>query len=120
MADIHLAIRAMATANIMGNKIGKEQLCKLQEMMKAHPALVSLCGMADDATEANLSGLGMDADDAVVLADELPAKGALETITFGLPFGVTMKAIMTEADFSNKQLSASGAIIVAAFLPKCQ
>ena len=61
----------------MGNKIGKEQLSKLQGIMKAHPTLVSLCGIADDATEANLSGLGMDADDAVVLADELPAKGAL-------------------------------------------
>ena len=62
---------------MMGNKIGKEQLSKLQEMMQAHPTLVSLCGIADDATEAKLSGLGMDADDAVVLADELPAKGAL-------------------------------------------
>ena len=68
---------AMVTVNMMGNKIGKEQLSKLQEMMKAHPALVSLCGIADDATEANLSGIKMDADDAVVLADELPAKGAL-------------------------------------------
>ena len=64
----------------MGNKIGKEQLSKLQEIMKAHPTLVSLCGIADDASEANLSGLRMDADDAVVLADELPAKGALTSL----------------------------------------
>ena len=70
----------MVTVNVMGNKIGKEQLSKLQEMMQAHPTLVSLCGIADDATEANLSGLGMDADDAVVLADELPAKGALTSL----------------------------------------
>ena len=48
--------------------------------MKAHPTLVSLCGIADDATEADLSGLGMDANDAVILADELPAKGALEKL----------------------------------------
>ena len=48
-------------------------------------------------------------------------KGALETITFGDKQAVTMKADMTEADFSGKQLGAySGAIIVAAFLPKCQ
>ena len=70
----------MVTVNVMGNKIGKEQLSKLQEMMQAHPTLVSLCGIADDATEANLSRLGMDADDAVVLADELPAKGALTSL----------------------------------------
>ena len=62
---------------MMGNKIGKEQLSMLQETMKAHPTLVSLCGIADDATEANLSGLWMDTDDAAILADELPAKGAL-------------------------------------------
>ena len=71
---------AMVSVNMMGNKIGKEQLSKLQEMMKEHPTLVSLCGIADDATEANLSGLEMDADDAVVLADELPAKGALTSL----------------------------------------
>ena len=111
----------MVTVNVMGNKIGKEQLSKLQEMMKAHPTLVSLCGIADEATEANLSGIEMAADDAVVLADELPAKGALETITFGDVHAVTiMQDSMTEADFSGKQLGASGAIIVAAFLPKYQ
>ena len=110
----------MVTANVMGNNIGKEQLAKLQEMMKAHPTLVSLCGIADDATEADLSGLGMSADDAAVLADELPAKGALETITFGDYQAVTMNTSMTEADFSGKELYTSGAVIVAAFLPKCQ
>ena len=76
-------IRAMATVNVMGNKIGKEQLSKLQEMMQAHPALVSLCGIADDATEANLSGLGMDVDDAFFVADELSAKGAFEKLLMG-------------------------------------
>ena len=45
---------------------------------------------------------------------------ALETITFGDKQAVTMKTIMTEADFSDKQLGAPEAIIVAAFLPKCQ
>ena len=70
---------AMTTVNVMGNNIGK-QLSKLQEMMKAHPTLVSLCGIADDTTEADLSGLRMDADDAVVLTNELPAKGALMSL----------------------------------------
>jgi hypothetical protein len=45
--------------------------------MRAKPNLVSLCGITDDATEADLSDLGMDADDAIVLASELPDKGAL-------------------------------------------
>ena len=54
--------------NVMGNTIGKDQLAKLQEIMHSKPNLVSLCGIADDATEADLSGLGMDADDAAVLS----------------------------------------------------
>ena len=33
---------------------------------------------------------------------------------------VTMEASMAEADFSGKGLGLSGAIMLAAFLPKCQ
>ena len=108
------------TANILGNGIGKEQLEKLQEIMKSHPTLVSLCGIADGATGANLSGIRMDADDAAILADELPTKGAMTTITFGDEQAVTIKTDMTKANLISKELGVSGAIIVAAFLPKCQ
>ena len=45
---------------------------------------------------------------------------ALETITFGDKQAVTMKTNMTEADFSDKGLGVSGAIMLAAFLPKCR
>ena len=47
-------------------------------------------------------------------------RAQLVSITFGDLQTATMKTSMTEADFSDKQLGASGAIIVAAFLPKCQ
>jgi len=33
---------------------------------------------------------------------------------------VTLETTMTEANFSGKALQASGAIMLAAFLPKCQ
>ena len=33
---------------------------------------------------------------------------------------VTIEASMTEADFSGKHLGTSGAIMLAAFLPKCR
>jgi hypothetical protein len=75
---------ALSVASVMGNKIGKEQLARLQEIMRAKPNLVSLCGIADDATEADLSGLGMDADDAIVLVSELPDKGALTSLDLSL------------------------------------
>jgi hypothetical protein len=77
LADIIPGMGALSTTNVMGNNIGKEMLSKLQEIMHSKPNLVSLCGIADDATEADLSGLGMDADDAIILASELPDKGAL-------------------------------------------
>ena len=68
----------------MANKIGKEQLSKLLEIMKAHPTLETLCGIANDATEADLSCLGIDADCAITLADELPAKGALTSLNISM------------------------------------
>jgi hypothetical protein len=86
----------------MGNRIGKEHLSKLQEIMRSNPNLISLCGIADDATEADLSGLEMDADDAIILAAELPDKGA-----------------MTSLSLASNDLGVEGAKIIAAFLPKC-
>ena len=70
-------MRALSIANVMGNRIGQEQLTKLQAIMSSKPNLVSVCGIADDATEADLSGLNMGADDALILASELPDKRAL-------------------------------------------
>jgi hypothetical protein len=118
---------ALSVTNFMGNQIGKEQLAKLQEIMRSKPNLVSLCGIADDATEADLSGLGMDADDAAILASELPDKGALSKFIFGgdryrkdgqwvYPEPATFEVGMAEADFSNKNLGTGGAIIISAWL----
>jgi hypothetical protein len=87
---------ALSVANVMGNTIGKEQLAKLQEIMRSKPNLQSLCGIAGGATEADLSGLGMDADDAIILASELPDKGA-----------------MTSLNLASNRLYAEGAKIVA-------
>jgi hypothetical protein len=76
IANDIIDMRALSVANVMGNSIGKETLSKLQEIMRSKPNLMSLCGMADDATEADLSGLMMDADDAIILASELcPIRG---------------------------------------------
>jgi hypothetical protein len=87
---------AISLVNVMGNSIGKEQLSKLQEIMHSKPNLMSLCGIADDATEADLSGLGMDADDAIILASELPDKGAL-----------------TKFDISKNDIRAEGGKVLA-------
>ena len=43
----------------------------------------------------------------------------MTTITFGNNEAVTMSTSMTEADYSDKVIEASGAMLVAALLPKC-
>jgi hypothetical protein len=69
---------ALSIANVMGNIIGKEMLFELQVILRSKPNLISLCGIADDATEVDLSYLDMmDADDAIILASELPDKRAI-------------------------------------------
>jgi hypothetical protein len=83
--------------------------------MHSKPNLVSLCGIADDATEADLSGLGMDADDAAILASELPDKGALSVLSLksnnlradggkALAEGLKGNTVITELDISTNAL----------------
>jgi hypothetical protein len=119
---------ALSIANVMGNHIGKEMLSKFQEIMHSKPNLISLCGIADDATEADLSGLGMDADDAIILASELPDKGVMTRLnisansllaagTKALTEGLKGNQIMTELDISFNGMGKSGAIALADIIP---
>ena len=123
----------------MGNKLGKEELAKLQVIMKAHITLQSLCGIAADATEANLSGLGMDAADAAVLADDIQDKGALSNLhvgqnsipeeqmraiiemdKFDVLCAVPVKELkadsLKELDLSGKSLGVEGALVLSTCL----
>ena len=126
LTDIISAIRALASLNI-----GNNQLCghwktpnfsgyqALVAAIEDHKLLtMDTVNMAEelDASGQNLDG----ANGAKTMAVFIKNNGAMTTITFGDKQAVTMKADMTEADLSGKQLGASGAIIAAAFLPKCQ
>ena len=102
------------------NYVDAKQANSLVGILKAHPTLKSLCGNKGNETELNMSGKMSGAHDAIMLAPEIVVNGALETITFGDNQTVNMKTVMIEADFSGKRLEASGAIMLAAFLPKCQ
>ena len=86
--------------------------------IEQHPLLTMDAVDLSEVLDVSDQNLGVGGAKAV--AEFITGNGALETITFGDEQAVTMKTIMTEADFSGKQLGASGAIIVAAFLPKCQ
>ena len=110
----------MVSVNILNNNIGVKQAQNFVAILKEHATLKSLCGNKGDEMELDMSGKMMGVEGAIMLAPEIVANGALETITFGDKQAATMKADMTEADLSGKDLGVSGAIIVAVFLPKCQ
>ncbi len=112
---------ALASVNILNNNIGAEQAQNFVAILKEHAmTLKSLCGNKGDETELDMSGKKMGADGAIMLAPEIVANGALETITFGDNQAVTVMTDMTEADFSGKSLEVAGAVVLATFLPKCQ
>jgi hypothetical protein len=109
--------------NLLKNDIGVGQARALVIVLKEHLTLKSLCGNKGDETELDMSGKMKGVEDAVMLAAEIVDNGAISQFTFsGDGHGdtsVTMEISMTEADFSAKGLGESGAIMVAAFLPKC-
>jgi hypothetical protein len=75
--------------------------------------------------ELNISSNDLDEECAQILAPAISDNGGISTFTFSGSVDdeesepVTMETSMVEADFSGKGLGLSGAIMVAAFLPKC-
>jgi hypothetical protein len=67
--------------------------------------------------------LAADLSGVFAVANAIKDMGAMSTFIFSGDDSsskpVTMEISMTEADFSGKNLGASGALLVAAFLPKC-
>ena len=70
----------MASANLLGNKIGIEQAQVLLKIKEANPGLMTLCGLRGDETELDLSGKRLSAGCATLLAPELNANGALSKL----------------------------------------
>jgi hypothetical protein len=115
-------MRAISSVNVLGNEIGIEQAQVLAAILKEHPTLKSLCGHKGDETELNMSGKEIGVEGAIMLAPEIVDNGALSQFIFSDDQNdktVTMQTSMTKADFRGQGLGVSGAIIVAAFLPKC-
>ena len=114
---------AVTSLNVSMNSIPVKNMNAIIAIVEAKPAMKVLCTVPfrdKTITELNVSSQNLGVEGALVVSRYLVSNRALETITFGDKQAVTMKADMIEADFSGKQLDVSGAIIVAAFLPKCQ
>jgi hypothetical protein len=126
---VHLAgvikdMEAISSVNLLLNEIGINQAKDLVIILKEHPTLKTLCGNTGNETELDMSGEMSGTCDAIMLVPDIIDNGAISQFTFsgdalGYNTPVTMEISMTEADFSAKGLDVSGAIMVAAFLPKC-
>ena len=100
----------MSDNNFYGAEAGKI----LGDMLAANTVL----------KELDLSKCNMQAELTQTFAVGLRTNGALAKFTFDggrrTSKAVTIESSMTEADFSGKNLHAAGAIMLAAFLPKCR
>jgi hypothetical protein len=73
-------IRALSSANLLGNYIGIEQAKALAAILKEHPTLKSLCGNKGDETELNMSDTNMRSEGAIMLVPEIIDNGAITSL----------------------------------------
>jgi hypothetical protein len=114
---------ALTKFDISDNSLKAEGGKALAVGLKGNHVMTAL-NIAGNRLTMNAGGNAYDDMSGVAaVADAIKDMGALSQFTFsGDNYDskpVTMEISMTEADFSAKGLGDSGAILVAAFLPKC-
>jgi Ran GTPase-activating protein (RanGAP) involved in mRNA processing and transport len=101
LADEIKDMGSLSSANLLGNRIGVEQAQALLKIKEAKPGLTTLCGLSGDETELDLSGKGLSAGCAILLAPEIEANGSLVSL-----------------NLAENYLGVEGAKQVAKVLPK--
>jgi Ran GTPase-activating protein (RanGAP) involved in mRNA processing and transport len=91
LADAIPGMRALSSANLLGNTIPAEQAQELLKIMRSKENLTTLCGLSREETELDFSGQGLGAGDAVLIANDISDMGA-----------------MTKLDISKNSLRAEG------------
>jgi hypothetical protein len=108
----------MPLNNIHGAEAGKA----FADMLAQNTVLKEL-DLSHQYTGSGGGGNSLDAAFAKEFAVGISDNGSLSKFTFSWHCSdsrpVTMEASMTKADFGRKNLYASGAIMLSAFLPKC-
>jgi Ran GTPase-activating protein (RanGAP) involved in mRNA processing and transport len=114
--------RALTLLDISDNGLCAKGTKLLAEALKSNQIMTALNISFNNMMFDGDNDFG-DMSGVAALVDAMPGMGAISQFTFsGDGDGntpVTMEISMTEADFSAKALGTSGAIMVAAFLPKC-
>jgi hypothetical protein len=139
-----LADTTLTELDVSGIDFGSEEAVAVAKYISGNGALTSLdissnnlvgekgtgryyeknmnwCHQIDESDEEE-EIMEPDFSDIIAISNAISDMGAISTFTFdsiydGKP--VTMETSMVEADFGGKGLGASGAIMAAAFLPKC-
>ena len=123
-ADIASAIRALVKFDISKNRLRAEGTKAVAKALKGNKSMTELNISSNDMSCDSKGYIGKDMSGVMDIANAIPTMGALAKFTIsGDQYHskpVTIETTMTEANFSGKVLQASGAIILAAFLPKCQ
>jgi hypothetical protein len=112
---------ALSVLSLKKNALGTKEAGKvLGQMLKENSVLKEL-DLSDNRYYSG--GYKTDPEFAEELAAGIKDNGAISTFTFSGDSNnstpVTMETSMVEADFGGKYLGTSGAIMAAAFLPKC-
>eukprot|EP00935_MAST-01C_sp_MAST-1C-sp1_P000768 g768.t1 len=115
--------RRLNLLNIHGNDIGDEGRSSLGQALPGSNIQYMICddwAITEETTELSVHGKRVSVVDALLLAGIIRNNESLEAITFGAEKTITITTEMNERDCDGKDLGPGGAIIVAAFVPKCK
>jgi hypothetical protein len=70
----------ISSVSLLKNDIDTDQAKVLASILKEHPTLKSLCGNTGDEKELDMSGKGVVAEDAILLAAEIIGNGAMTSL----------------------------------------
>jgi Leucine-rich repeat (LRR) protein len=100
-------MRALSSANLLGNSIPTEQAQELVKIMRSKENLTTLCGLSREETELEFSGQDLGAGDAVLITNDISNMGALTSLDISnnklgellLPEGWTKKHAQSQEEY---------------------
>ena len=117
LADGLVTNGALVSANLLTINGGAEQAQHLATVLKEHATLKSLCGNVGDETVLDMRGEELDVDDAIMLAPELVANGAITSLDLS-----NNNLAGKSWDISNQKwlFDMTGVKALATALPECK
>ena len=83
LAPALLANASLTSVTLLANKFDDATVAMLLKLKEEKPALLTLCGLKPDQTEADFEGWGLTAQDAKLLAPEILVSSSLTKVDVG-------------------------------------